>query len=173
MVHSFTPGDVGVDNRRRHEGLGAFNAVYLSRNGGDRIESILCHLDYGALKGASPKVIVLKIGVNNVPLVFANGVPAVAAHGIKLCIENLWIRCPKSQVVLVKILPAALVRVYLVVGSPAAIFGDLQCVMQAGVTGAPASKWTRYMRVGKQDRSPHRRRSLQDGYCQVAIRIER
>ena len=88
----------------------------------------------------------LKIGVNNVPHVFANGVPVVAAaHGIKLCIENLWIRCPKSQVVLVKILPAALVRVYLVVGSPAAIFGDLHCVMQAGVTGVPASKWARYM----------------------------
>ena len=47
------------------------------------------------------------IGVNNAPLVFANGVPAAtAAHGIKLCIENLRMRCPKSQIVLVKILPA-------------------------------------------------------------------
>jgi lysophospholipase L1-like esterase len=45
--------------------------------------------------------------VNNAPLVFANGAPAAsAAHGIKLCIENLRMRCPKSQIVLVKILPA-------------------------------------------------------------------
>ena len=49
----------------------------------------------------------LKIGVNNAPLIFANGVPAgTAAYGIKLCIENLRMRCPKSQIVLVKILPA-------------------------------------------------------------------
>jgi len=75
--------------------------------GGDRMESILWRLDHGALDGASPKVIVLKIGVNNAPLVFANGAPAAsAAHGIKLCIENLRMRCPKSQIVLVKILPA-------------------------------------------------------------------
>ncbi len=75
--------------------------------GGDRMESILWRLDHGALDGASPKVIVLMIGVNNAPLVFANGAPAAsAAHGIKLCIENLRMRCPKSQIVLVKILPA-------------------------------------------------------------------
>jgi lysophospholipase L1-like esterase len=75
--------------------------------GGDRMESILWRLDHGALDGASPKVIVLKIGVNNAPLVFANGAPATsAAHAIKLCIENLRMRCPKSQIVLVKILPA-------------------------------------------------------------------
>jgi lysophospholipase L1-like esterase len=47
------------------------------------------------------------IGVNNAPLVQANGVPVTAAaHGIKLCIENLRLRCPQSQIVLVKILPA-------------------------------------------------------------------
>jgi lysophospholipase L1-like esterase len=75
--------------------------------GGDRMENILWRLDHGALDGASPKVIVLKIGVNNAPLVFANGAPAAsAAHGIKLCIENLRLRCPQSQIVLVKILPA-------------------------------------------------------------------
>ena len=75
--------------------------------GGERMESILWRLDHGALDGASPKVIVLKIGVNNAPLIFANGVPAgTAAYGIKLCIENLRMRCPKSQIVLVKILPA-------------------------------------------------------------------
>ncbi len=75
--------------------------------GGDRIESILWRLDHGALDGASPKFTILMIGVNNAPLVFANGAPAAsAAHGIKLCIENLRLRCPKSQIVLIKILPA-------------------------------------------------------------------
>ena len=75
--------------------------------GGDRIENILWRLDHGALDGASPKVIVLMIGVNNAPLVQANGVPATsAAQGIRLCIENLRMRCPQSQIVLTKILPA-------------------------------------------------------------------
>ena len=74
---------------------------------GDRIENLLWRLDHGALDGASPRTIVLMIGVNNAPLVFANGAPAAsAAHGIKLCVENLRMRCPKSQIVLLKILPA-------------------------------------------------------------------
>lgn len=75
--------------------------------GGDRMEHILWRLDHGALNGASPKIIVLMIGVNNAPLIQANGVPVSAAtQGIKLCVANLRLRCPKSQVILVKILPA-------------------------------------------------------------------
>jgi platelet-activating factor acetylhydrolase IB subunit beta/gamma len=75
--------------------------------GGDRMENILWRLDHSALDGASPKVIVLMIGVNNAPLITTNGVPvAAAAHGIKLCVENLRLRCPQSQIVLVKVLPA-------------------------------------------------------------------
>jgi platelet-activating factor acetylhydrolase IB subunit beta/gamma len=75
--------------------------------GGDRMEHILWRLDHGALDGASPKVIVLKIGVNNAPLIKANGVPvSAAAQGIKLCVENLRLRCPQSQIIVVKILPA-------------------------------------------------------------------
>jgi len=75
--------------------------------GGDRIENILWRLDHGALDGASPKVIVLMIGVNNAPLVFANRVPAMrAAQGIKLCLDNLRLRCSNSQIILLKVLPA-------------------------------------------------------------------
>jgi lysophospholipase L1-like esterase len=86
--------------------FGSYKTVNLGI-GGDRIENVLWRLDHGALDGASPKVIVLKIGVNNAALVFANDVPAAtAAQGIKLCIENLGLRCPKSKIVLVKILPA-------------------------------------------------------------------
>ncbi len=75
--------------------------------GGDRIEHILWRLDHGALDGLSPKHIVLMIGVNNAPLVHANGVPpSAAAQGIKLCVDNMRIRCPQSRIVVVKILPA-------------------------------------------------------------------
>ncbi len=75
--------------------------------GGDRMEHILWRLDHGALEGVSPKFIVLMIGVNNAPLVHANGVPvSAAAQGIKLCVDNLRLRCPQSQIVLIKVLPA-------------------------------------------------------------------
>ena len=75
--------------------------------GGDRIENVLWRLDHGALDGTSPKFIILMVGVNNAPLVHANGVPAgTAAEGIKLCIDNLRQRCPQSKVVLIKVLPA-------------------------------------------------------------------
>lgn len=77
--------------------------------GGDRVENILWRLDHGALDGASPKVIVLFIGVNNAPLVTANGLPfASVAQGIQFCVQNLRARCPQTNVVVVKILPAFL-----------------------------------------------------------------
>jgi lysophospholipase L1-like esterase len=47
------------------------------------------------------------IGVNNANGVQYNGVPlSAAAKGISLCVANLRLRCPHSQIVLVKILPA-------------------------------------------------------------------
>ena len=75
--------------------------------GGDRTENVLWRLDHGALDGASPTVAVLMIGVNNAPLVTANGVSAASvAQGIQLCVQNLRARCPRTEIVLVKIFPA-------------------------------------------------------------------
>jgi lysophospholipase L1-like esterase len=75
--------------------------------GGDRSENVLWRLDHGALDGVDPKVIVLMIGVNNAPLVHANGVPAAAvALGIRLCVDNIRSRAPSSRVIVVKPLPA-------------------------------------------------------------------
>ncbi len=74
--------------------------------GGDRTEGILWRLEHGALDGVSPRIIVLLIGVNNAPLVTANGIPpARVAEGIHLCVGNLRERCPNSQIVVVKTLP--------------------------------------------------------------------
>ncbi|MBI5835320.1 MAG: hypothetical protein HZB16_23680 [Armatimonadetes bacterium] len=88
------------------ERFGAYKTVNLGI-GGDRTESVLWRLDHGALDGAEPKVAVLMIGVNNAPLVTANGVPASrVAEGIALCVRNLRARCPKTDIVLTKILPA-------------------------------------------------------------------
>jgi len=74
---------------------------------GDKIEGVLWRLEHGLLDGASPKVIVLMIGVNDAPLITACSMPSESvAEGIKLCVDNLREKCPSSQVVVVKILPA-------------------------------------------------------------------
>jgi platelet-activating factor acetylhydrolase IB subunit beta/gamma len=86
--------------------FGAMKTVNLGI-GGDRVENVLWRLDHGALDGVSPRVVVLLIGTNNGPLISANGVPVESvASSIQLCVQNIRARCPESQVVLVKILPA-------------------------------------------------------------------
>jgi lysophospholipase L1-like esterase len=75
--------------------------------GGDRTEHVLWRLDHGALDGLSPKLIVLLIGVNDTPMITPNGIPPEAvARGIRLCVQNLRERCPRSEIVVLKILPA-------------------------------------------------------------------
>jgi platelet-activating factor acetylhydrolase IB subunit beta/gamma len=75
--------------------------------GGDRTEGVLWRLEHGLVDGISPKVVVLMIGVNNAPLVAANGVPADAvATGISLCVENLRRKCPQARIVVASVIPA-------------------------------------------------------------------
>jgi platelet-activating factor acetylhydrolase IB subunit beta/gamma len=94
---------LGEPWQRRFRNLRTVNAGI----GGDRTENVLWRLEHGLVDGVSPKAIVLMVGVNNAPLVAANGVPADAvAKGIALCVDNLRRKCPASHVVVVKVLPA-------------------------------------------------------------------
>lgn len=75
--------------------------------GGDRTESVLWRLEHGLLDGVTPRAVVLMIGVNNAPHVAANGVPPEAvAQGIALCVENVRLKAPAAQIVVVKVVPA-------------------------------------------------------------------
>lgn len=71
--------------------------------GGDKIQNLLMRLegDDGELKGTSPKVIVLLIGINNM----ADNTPEEVAYGINYMIKYLGKQCPKSKVLLLAIFP--------------------------------------------------------------------
>lgn len=73
---------------------------------GDRTQSILWRLNHGALDGATPKVVVLAIGTNNINSTVYNGTaPAAVAQGIKLCVDGIRSKCPLAQVLVVKPIP--------------------------------------------------------------------
>ena len=73
--------------------------------GGDRIENVLWRIEHGTLDMVSPRVIVLLIGVNNTPLIASGVPPQSVAEGIRLAALRIRELCPKSQVVVVQILP--------------------------------------------------------------------
>lgn len=71
--------------------------------GGDKIQHLLMRLqgDDGELKGTSPKVIVLLIGVNNL----GDNTAEEVAYGIDNMVKYLGKECPKSKILLLGILP--------------------------------------------------------------------
>lgn len=73
--------------------------------GGDKIQHLLMRLqgDDGELKGTSPKVIVLMIGVNNM----GDNTPAEIAYGIDNMVKFLKKECPKSKILVLGILPGS------------------------------------------------------------------
>jgi lysophospholipase L1-like esterase len=71
---------------------------------GDTTENILWRLDHGALDGIDPQVIVLLIGTNNKPNAKTQ---SAVAEGIRLILDNLQKRLPKTRIILVKTLPVA------------------------------------------------------------------
>ena len=85
-----------------------YNAVNLGI-GGERTEAVLWRLDHAALDSATVKVVVLLIGVNNLALVqpLNNVTTNAIAQGIQLCVQNLRLRYPQTDLILVKILPTA------------------------------------------------------------------
>lgn len=71
--------------------------------GGDKIQNLLMRLegDDGELKGTSPKVIVLLIGINNI----ADNTDAEIAYGIDNMLKRVGQECPKAKILLLAILP--------------------------------------------------------------------
>ncbi|GEP42171.1 platelet-activating factor acetylhydrolase IB subunit [Brevifollis gellanilyticus] len=104
-----------------NNGKAAWNRYYTSRKaanfgiGGDRTEHVLWRLENGNFDGLSPKLIVLMIGTNNTGHVGREQKELQGAkyhcsaeqtaEGVKLILENLKKKCPKSKILLLGIFP--------------------------------------------------------------------
>lgn len=71
--------------------------------GGDRTENVLWRLQHGELDGIRPRVIVLMIGTNNTG--HRQEDPATTAAGIRRLIDEIQVRQPEAQVLLLAIFP--------------------------------------------------------------------
>ena len=76
------------------------NAVNLGI-GGDRTQHVLWRLDNGNIEGISPKLAMLMIGTNN----SGDNSPQEIADGVKLIVEKLRARLPKTKVLILAIFP--------------------------------------------------------------------
>jgi lysophospholipase L1-like esterase len=93
------------------EGAGkkVWNEFYAKRNAfnigysGDRTEQVIWRLQHGEVEGISPKLAVIMIGTNNTG--HRQDPPKETAAGIRLIIDELKKRTPKTKILLLAIFP--------------------------------------------------------------------
>ena len=92
---------------QRRAGADVWQKFYAPRNsvnlgfGWDRTENVLWRLEHGELDGASPKVVVVLIGTNNLDV----NSPDEIADGIRAICRELHTRLPQTKILLLAILP--------------------------------------------------------------------
>lgn len=69
--------------------------------GGDRTQHVLWRIEHGEVEGIEPKALVLMIGTNNIG---ANP-PEEIAQGIKLILEKLHEKLPRTKILLLSVFP--------------------------------------------------------------------
>lgn len=71
--------------------------------GSDRTQHVLWRLDHGHLAGLKPKVVVVLIGVNNIP--DDNYTPGMVLEGVAAVVEKLRTKLPETKILLLGIFP--------------------------------------------------------------------
>jgi lysophospholipase L1-like esterase len=94
-------GDGKAVWEKRFAPLGAANFGI----GGDSTRQVLWRIDHGLLDGLSPKVVVLKIGTNNLYDDFNAGTDEEIARGVETIVARLRQKLPSTRIVLCGILP--------------------------------------------------------------------
>ncbi len=100
---SITEGWAGAGQEiwnKRYAMLGSANFGI----GGDRTQQILWRIAHGNLDHLTPKLVVLKIGVNNL---WMGDAPAIRVpEGRALCVAAIQEKCPNAKILLLGVLPA-------------------------------------------------------------------
>jgi lysophospholipase L1-like esterase len=95
-------GDTGKAAWTQHfEPLGAVNYGI----GGDSTRQVLWRIQHGLLDGLQPKLVVLKIGTNNLYGDFNAGTDEEIARGIEASVQAIRAKLPQTRVLLLGILP--------------------------------------------------------------------
>jgi beta-glucosidase len=97
---SITQGWERAGSKVWDEFYGKRNAVNLGI-GGDRTQHVLWRLENGNIEGISPKLAVLMIGTNNA----RDNASEQTAAGVKLIVEKLRTKLPKTKILLLAIFP--------------------------------------------------------------------
>lgn len=71
--------------------------------GSDRTQHVLWRLDNGHLAGLKPKVVVVLIGVNNIP--DETDTPGMVLEGVTAVVEKLRAKLPEAKIILLGIFP--------------------------------------------------------------------
>ena len=71
--------------------------------GSDRTQHVLWRLDHGHLAGLKPKVVVVLIGVNNIP--DETNTPAMVLEGVTAVVQKLRTKLPETKIILLGIFP--------------------------------------------------------------------
>jgi lysophospholipase L1-like esterase len=74
--------------------------------GGDRTQNLLWRIDHGELDGIKPKVVVVMIGANNLPVQLEDQV----FDGIKAVVDRVRTKLPETKILLLGVTPRALNR---------------------------------------------------------------
>ncbi|MCY2967886.1 MAG: GDSL-type esterase/lipase family protein [Planctomycetota bacterium] len=98
-----SPLDKGVLNDPWKKHFGDFKTINIGI-GGDKVQNVLWRLDHGGVEGLEPRLVVVMIGNNNMFFTPETGVEPVA-NGVEICVANLREKFPKTDVIVVKILP--------------------------------------------------------------------
>ena len=86
---------------KRFEPLGAVDYGI----GGDSTRQVLWRIGHGLVDGLAPKLVVLKIGTNNLYGDFNAGTDEEIARGVETCVKKLREKLPRTRVLLLAILP--------------------------------------------------------------------
>ena len=122
--------------------------------GGDSTRQVLWHLGHGLVDGLASKLVVLKIGTNNLYGDHSAGTDEEIARGIETVVKTVREKLPKTRVLLLGILQRCprSPRIVLPTASASARIGRIPTVVRVPAKVAKRSGWNHFTSARKDAR---------------------